>query len=512
MKLQRIVLAVFAAMTLLLLAATPSRADHIAGATLHWAPSGNNQVDFTLTVYFRRSEILGQLSGVGNDIFTEGGGGLQIFFGDATSTPLLRFKIVGVDLANDIAVGLALEPGSDTKTTVTKDYSGKGSGPFSAEARGCCRPQDDFQNNRASDDDANPVVEIPFRLTTSVTLNGNSSPVNTTALPIIEVCEGTNSTFALHAFEPNGENIRWRLATNVEATNDATQPSPTNITGASVTTTNAATGDGLVTWNNQGLDKTKFWTIQVIAEDLDAGGNVKSWTPVDFLLKIIECSGPREDPGGSLTPNQCWPPNHKFVNVHANLTLGSYTAVTLVSIASNENVNSTGDGNTDPDWAGVSLGTDDRDYQLRCERKGNGTGRVYTMTYVFTGPNLPPFELALTFTVPHDQSKKKMVTGNEAMDAEGKMTLSQNRPDPFTGETSVDFTLKEARTIALKIYNVQGEEVATLANGLHKAGTYTATWNGVDKEGNPAPSGVYFYKLESGECNCGAVMEMHLNR
>jgi uncharacterized repeat protein (TIGR01451 family) len=43
----------------------------------------------------------------------------------------------------------------------------------------------------------------------------------------------------------------------------------------------------VVTWNNVGLDRTRFWTAQVIIEDLDSLGAVKSSTPVDFLLTIV---------------------------------------------------------------------------------------------------------------------------------------------------------------------------------------------------------------------------------
>jgi hypothetical protein len=44
---------------------------------------------------------------------------------------------------------------------------------------------------------------------------------------------------------------------------------------------------GVVTWNNVGLDQPRFWTTQVVIEDLDAQGAVKSIAAVDFLLKIV---------------------------------------------------------------------------------------------------------------------------------------------------------------------------------------------------------------------------------
>ena len=81
----------------------------------------------------------------------------------------------------------------------------------------------------------------------------------------------------------------------------------------------------------------------------------------------------------SLSPNSLWPPNHKMVDITANITVtdacDAQPTVKLVSITINETVNGTCDGNTSPDIAGATFGTDDRTFQLRAERKGNGNGR-----------------------------------------------------------------------------------------------------------------------------------------
>ena len=86
-----------------------------------------------------------------------------------------------------------------------------------------------------------------------------------------------------------------------------------------------------------------------------------------------------------FSPDTLWPPNHKMVDISALIQVTDACdpnpTVKLVSIVSNEPANSTGDGNTSPDIAGASYGTDDRSFQLRAERKGNGSGRVYTGTY-----------------------------------------------------------------------------------------------------------------------------------
>jgi hypothetical protein len=108
----------------------------------------------------------------------------------------------------------------------------------------------------------------------------------------------------------------------------------------------------------------------------------------------------------SLSPDTLWPPNHKMVDITAILTVtdacDAKPAVKLVSITSNEPVNSTGDGNTSPDIAGASYGTDDRAFQLRAERKGNGNGRVYTVRYGAQDASGNTAQQIGTVTVAHD--------------------------------------------------------------------------------------------------------------
>jgi endo-1,4-beta-xylanase len=58
--------------------------------------------------------------------------------------------------------------------------------------------------------------------------------------------------------------------------------------------------------------------------------------------------------------------------------------VRLVSITSNESDIGLGDGDTSNDIQGASFGQDDREFRLRAERSGTGSGRIYTITYAVT--------------------------------------------------------------------------------------------------------------------------------
>ena len=77
--------------------------------------------------------------------------------------------------------------------------------------------------------------------------------------------------------------------------------------------------------------------------------------------------------------------------------------------------------------------------------------------------------------------------------------LQQNIPNPFNSTTSIGFRLIEDGPIELAIYNLSGQRVTTLVDGMRVAGSYSTQWNGQDQTGHPLASGVYLYRLRSGK-------------
>jgi len=72
--------------------------------------------------------------------------------------------------------------------------------------------------------------------------------------------------------------------------------------------------------------------------------------------------------------------------------------------------------------------------------------------------------------------------------------LSQNYPNPFNPSTHLEFWIPDLGFVSLKVYNVIGKEVKTLVNEIKPAGIYS-----LEFDGSNLPSGIYYYKIESGD-------------
>ncbi len=73
-------------------------------------------------------------------------------------------------------------------------------------------------------------------------------------------------------------------------------------------------------------------------------------------------------------------------------------------------------------------------------------------------------------------------------------SLEQNYPNPFNANTIIRFQINDSRFVRLKVFDIQGREVATLVNENLQPGKYEVTFDA----GN-LPSGIYFYRLSAGD-------------
>ncbi len=72
--------------------------------------------------------------------------------------------------------------------------------------------------------------------------------------------------------------------------------------------------------------------------------------------------------------------------------------------------------------------------------------------------------------------------------------LEQNYPNPFNPTTTIRYSIPKAGSVTLKIYNLIGEEIATLVNEEKAAGNYE-----IEFDATQLPSGVYFYQIKAGD-------------
>lgn len=75
-------------------------------------------------------------------------------------------------------------------------------------------------------------------------------------------------------------------------------------------------------------------------------------------------------------------------------------------------------------------------------------------------------------------------------------TLEQNYPNPFNPSTKISFSLPEAANVTLKVYNLLGQEVATVLNQFMSSGRFE-----VNFDASELPSGIYTYALSTGNFN-----------
>jgi len=89
--------------------------------------------------------------------------------------------------------------------------------------------------------------------------------------------------------------------------------------------------------------------------------------------------------------------------------------------------------------------------------------------------------------------------------APNEFALLQNYPNPFNPSTKIKFTVPvtlsgvEGSLVTLKVYDVLGNEIATLVNEEKPAGSYEVDFNSRGLIHQTLPSGIYFYKLQAGE-------------
>jgi hypothetical protein len=125
------------------------------------------------------------------------------------------------------------------------------------------------------------------------------------------------------------------------------------------------------------------------------------------------------------------------------------------------------------------------------------TGLSYT--YVDSGTE-PGKRYVYSVEYQIDNRRTELFTTEPIAMPAARLTLYQNRPNPFNPSTTISFSLPGECAVRLEVYDVSGRLVARLIDGERRAaGLNNVAWNGRDASGRSSTSGVYIYRLTAGK-------------
>ena len=88
---------------------------------------------------------------------------------------------------------------------------------------------------------------------------------------------------------------------------------------------------------------------------------------------------------------------------------------------------------------------------------------------------------------------------DDAIELPAGTSLFQNYPNPFNPETKIEFYLEKWGEVKLEIFNIRGQRLAVLVNEELEEGEHSVIWNPKTAKGKDLPSGVYLYRLQTGD-------------
>ena len=187
----------------------------------------------------------------------------------------------------------------------------------------------------------------------------------------------------------------------------------------------------------------------------------------------------------AASPSALWPPNYKMWNINATVVARDICdpnpAVTLFSATSNE-------PNDSDDIQGAAIGTPDFEVELRSERDGGGTGRVYTLTYKATDRSGNSSTASALVTVPHDMRDKKIEPIDLELDGAHSTVVLWGAVD---GAFYYDVIRGDLANLTVQGPEVDPGIVHCIAN--HTTATTTI---GQEDTAIPAPGHVWFYATQ----------------
>ena len=130
-----------------------------------------------------------------------------------------------------------------------------------------------------------------------------------------------------------------------------------------------------------------------------------------------------------------------------------------------------------------------------------GSGTIATLTFEALDDVRGNVQAPVTVTnvMLNETRMSEAIQGQVAI--EGKPVsygLDQNYPNPFNPSTTITYRVPEdGRMVRIDIFNLTGQHVKTLVDGVHRAGEYRVVWDATNEQGERVGSGLYFYRILS---------------
>lgn len=212
-----------------------------------------------------------------------------------------------------------------------------------------------------------------------------------------------------------------------------------------------------------------------------AGSNRYSLNALDARNTLVDSLNWTIADGGSVVPTLISPDNEALVdsNYTANLVWRSLQGATRYQIQI------TAEGTN---YTTTALDTIVADTSLITLPLTHNTAFSWRVRGGTT-TNFADWSESSTFTTPRNTS----ILDEAITNLPTEFALAQNYPNPFNPTTQISFDLPESSFVTLGVYNINGQEVATLVNKALSAGSYSFTFNAAN-----LPSGLYLYRLEAG--------------
>jgi hypothetical protein len=542
----------------------PVDASHGRFGNIEWRPTENpGEVVFTVRTTWRRNYTASYTKVTGDPAPDWG----TFYFGDGAS---VRGNVNGIITDYSVAGNWIV-----VENTFIHQYDDP-NGTYTAYLSVCCRISSSVLYNRYD-----LTQRVSARVNPSVASPRSSTP------PIVGVLPDEAATFQVFASDPDGAELRYRLATNTEAVGSSNTSErysePPNMSIDATT--------GLVTWDNSELGSDKFWTVQIMVEKLDSSGDVIAHIPIDFLLRITEDAPDYNPPVIATTPASPivvtigdlvqFDVDASDPDEADEIEIASVSLPAGVTMSPSLPLSGPASGITSTfSWTPDALGTyfatfvvnDDAGLNSQvtvrievippCETSSimqsvaqqSGQPGVITLgisdpegiaavdfvdelgspflnnlvaanveaamesgnkiNWLPVSPASPPqsttFELTQADGRVPQASYYVQVTNqcgavtllDPVMEFGASLTrdfaLGDNYPNPFSGSTRIEFSVAEAGTVSLQVFDLLGREVQSLVDEQLNAGHHSVTWDGRDASGQSLPSGVYVYRLKVG--------------